>query len=1211
MKCSSCGTELPDGAKFCFECGEKLAFAKEPVLSADEIAQIEASSQTNEYTAQLKQIVEDGLAVERRDVAVLFADISGYSALFGALSSLQVREVMRDVYSVMSGAITRCGGYVDNFIGDEVMAIFGAPIALERPCERAITAVDEIEIGLTGVNYRFKDVLQAPLSVHAGIAFGQVEAGKLGESKKLEYTVLGETVNLAKRLTDAAFAKTVFVSSQVKRLTDEAFEFDTLGVHHLQGISDPQEVFRLKGPKAVTRERIGFSDLTASMFGRDEEFDLLTAAFVKLQTCYPRPRPCKAGEGKFRELSQIFGIAGDAGIGKSRLKRELRRHIREKIGLDGVRFLAGGSWCIGRTPLYWPIKEQIASAFGFDAVASSNAIRNGLAQMDDDGAFDAANVPYIFHLFGLKYPGDPLAQLDPKAIKGNLWVAIRKLYERWSLESPLVLAFEDMHWADDGTREFVEYLAEFVADFPVLVLLLYRTGYEPKFVGRLGPQFVGLELHPLSGDAETGLLSSYLATGQWEQALITRLKAYSQGNPLFVEEFLHLLLERNLLEPEHGKMCLTADIEDMPFPSSLSGILHDRFNLLTRDEKHIAYYAALIGRSFSSRLLSDMHGLLRGSLDIQVALRTLQSREVLFEKAVTPELEYIFKHSLTRDMLASRLVESLRRELSKLLAMRIEELYKDRLDEFHSSLSEYYEVAGDHREAARHAALWAIHEQKQHQNSQACCAFDRYDLLTKHLDDNPLSTEQQADLLRSRITVLSVVGQWDKAIACCHALIRLADGLWGHIAQLEEARLMVYKEKYDLAMPLAKKALVTARQVDDQRTEARSAMEIANIHRHHNEHAQAIHYGSEALSVCRELGDKRWIARSLHAMGVVEFSRGELSRALEYFEEALSTFEELKQLWFAATAMNSIGAVHMCRDSYDQALWYLTEALSVLRELGELRTIGLSLINVGNVYSHLGDCAQALECLTEGLSVCQDLGMQSSAGGALNAIGVLHKRCGDYQQALRHFKRALSICRELSEHRNTLKVSINLAEVHRLGGDFKEALQCNKAALAIAQDLRDQRCIAVSLSNEAIIRADMGEWREARKLTLEANRTMVSTDDRKPNPERLSILCRAEAGLKNWEVSVKHGADAISAASGSMDHEHMVNCRMALAEAHLLMARWYDGEKQGDLPPLSRDEALAKTTDYANQAKELAEAKGLKGFVKKAEDLLADIDRKK
>ncbi|MBN2208364.1 MAG: tetratricopeptide repeat protein, partial [Candidatus Coatesbacteria bacterium] len=893
MKCANCGTELPDGVKFCHECGEKQGPAREALLSEQEVAEIEARSRPDEYAAKLRRIVEEGIAIERRDVAVMFVDVSGFTALFTALPADQLREVMRDVYSVMSGAITRCGGYVDKFFGDEAMAIFGAPIALEHPCERAITAVDEIEIGLTGVNHRFRKLLSTPLSVHAGIAFGRVEAGRLGESQKLEYAILGETVNLAKRLTDAAFAKTVFVSSKVKFLTAEAFDFESLGVQQFPGVSRSLEVFRVVGPKSVSGERVRFSQLGASMFGRDAEFESLKAEFEKIRTCYPDPKPCKAGEGKFRDFSHILGITGEAGIGKSRLRRELKRHAQELLGKDGVRVLTGGAWGVGQTPLYWPIKEQIASALGFELTARTEVIGERLSRLTGDERFDQEHVPYVHHLFGLKSSGDPLAALEPKSIKDNLWIAIRKLYERWSLERPLVLVFEDMHWTDGGTEDFVEYLAEFVAGFPVLVLLLYRSGYEPKFAQIERIPFTEMKLGPLSKGAETGLLSFYLADGKEERALIRRIRKYSEGNPLFAEEFLHMLLDRGKMRLEDGKMHLTEEVQGMPLPTGLSGVLGERFDRLAREDKRVAYYGAVIGRSFLRTLLLDLHGRLHGVPNVSDALNTLLAREIVFQRAVEPDLEYTFKHALTREMLVSRLVQSLRRELSRLIAMRIEELYKDRLDEFHGTLSEHYEATGDIEKAARHAAFHAIHEQRQQRNFEALDAFERYDRLCDDVRKTPLSSEEEADLLGSRIGVLEVLGRWDDALVLCDHLARLENGKWQAQSLAYQSGLKRQMGDYSEALKLGERAVELARQHDDRKAEARSIHSIGSIHQNQGDYDQGLRCYKEALAIHQELGDKGGIARVVSNMGSLYAERGDYDETLRCYKEALATHQEL------------------------------------------------------------------------------------------------------------------------------------------------------------------------------------------------------------------------------------------------------------------------------------------------------------------------------
>jgi len=924
---------------------------------------------------------------------------------------------MRDVYSVMSGAITRCGGYVDKFIGDEVMAIFGAPIALERPCERAITAVDEIEIGLVAVNYRFKELLSTALSVHAGIACGSVQAGKLGESQKLEYTILGETVNLAKRLTDTAPSGSVFVSSVVKRVVDEAFEFESLGVQQLWRMARPLEVFRLVGPKPVVGERVGFSQLGASMFGRDEEFHVLMAAFETLQRCYPNPKPGKPGQGKYQEFSHIFSIRGDPGVGKSRLKREFRGHIRDRLGRQGARFLTGGAWGIGRTPVYWPIKEQIASALGFDVTASTEVIDQGLSRLKDDAAFDTEHVPYIFRLFGLKYPGDPLAQLEPKSIKDNLWIAIRKLYERWSAEKPLVLVFEDMHLVDGGTADYIEYLADFVSDFPGLVLMLYRPGYEPKFAQIERIPFTLVELGPLSDRAEADLLSFYLADGDKERALIRRIRKYSEGNPLFAEEFLQLLLERGKLKLLDGKMRLTEQIEKMPVPTGLSDVLGERLDRLPRRDKQVAYYGAVIGRSFLYSLLSDLHGSLHGSPEVQDALRTLLSREIVFERAAEPEREYIFKHALTREMLVSRLVESLRRELSSLIAKRIGELYGDRIDEFHGSLSEHYEVAGDIANAARHAALHAIHEEKQQRTFEALDAFERYDRLVERLDANVLSDEEQADLLDFRIRVLEVLGQWNEALPLCDELAALANGRWRASALNSQAWFKYQSGGYDQALSFADQALEIARRARDRKEEARSIGYMGAVHWNRGDYDEALRCYDEALVMHRELGDKRGIARVVGNIGAVHYNRADYDEALRCYDEALAVYRELGDKRGIARMVCNIGAVHWFHGDYERALGRFDESLSIDRELGDKRCIADVLGNIGAVHHNRADYDEALRCYDEALAVYRELGDKRGTARMVCNIGAVHWFHGDYEQALGRFDESLSIDRELGDKR--------------------------------------------------------------------------------------------------------------------------------------------------------------------------------------------------
>lgn len=478
------------------------------------------------------------------------------------------------------------------------------------------------------------------------------------------------------------------------------------------------------GPRALSGERPRLSKLAAPMFGRDKEFDKLKEAFGKLARFYPDPEPCETGEGKYRHLSRVFGIMGEAGVGKSRLKREFKRHLGERSSESGFRWLAGGAWSVGETPLYWPIKAQIASELGFDPTASREAIASALSRLKDDMGDDAELVSYIYHLFGVEDPDSPLTDLDPKAIKDNLWMAIRRLYARWSAEGPLVLVFEDMHWSDGGTADFLDYLADFVSDFPILVLILYRPGFEAKFAKRKAVPFTEMRLEPLSSEAEADLLDFYMAAGERERAFARRLRRHSKGNPLLVEESLHLLLEQGKLELVQDKMRLAQDVEEIPLPAGLPEVLAERFDRLPQQDKRVAYSGAVIGDSFATDLLSSVQTSLYGASDVEGPLESLVEREFLFQRPIGPELEFIFKHDVMRDLMISRQATGLRREQSKLVAASIEDSCKDHLDEFQGILAMHWEMAGEMERAARSAAFWGIYNAKQQRNLQARAAFE-------------------------------------------------------------------------------------------------------------------------------------------------------------------------------------------------------------------------------------------------------------------------------------------------------------------------------------------------------------------------------------------------------------------------------------------------------------------------------------------------------
>ncbi|MBN1591877.1 MAG: tetratricopeptide repeat protein [Candidatus Coatesbacteria bacterium] len=1127
MQCPNCGTTLPKGTKFCMECGEKQGPSRRQLFSSTEIAEIQQESQPDEYSSRLRNTIRDGLQIECRDIAVMFVDVSGFSSMFSSLSADELRRVMRAVYSVMSEVIARHDGYVDKFIGDEVMAVFGAPIALEHPCQRAITVADEMAIALAGVSQRFRHVLSAPLMVHAGIAFGNVQAGSLGEAYELQYTFLGETVNIAKRLTDMATPGTVLVDKKTQLRAEDEFEFISLGEIRLAGVQRLVETFRLIGPRSIDLKSPGLSRLGAPMIGRQVEFDSLRESFDSLAACYPELRPCDQGKSEYLHISRIFGVTGDAGIGKSRLVLELKAYLQRQLGRDKFRWLVGSGWNIGRTPPYLPLKMQIASALGFDVGARRDAISSALSVLLEKGNISHRAMPYLYDLFGLEYPESPLEELNPKSIRDNLWMSLRRLYAHWSFEKPLVLVFEDMQWSDGGTAEFVDYLADFISDFPVIVVLIYRQGYTSKLVKEQHSAFTEMRLCSLSRDAEKQLLDFYVHSGQEEQALLRRLRRYSEGNPLFVEEFLLMLQEQGKLIADNGKMRLVGDVGEIALPRRLADILGARYDKLPRRDKRVAYYGAVIGGTFPYSLLSFIHDALHGVADVGDALNSLLVRDIILKIREMPELEYIFKHAIAREILVSRLIQSLKSELSKLIAARIEECYEDQLDQFHGMLSEHWETAGDIEKAARHAALWGIFNRKQQQNFDAQAAFERYDHLCESFPRCPLSALEEKDLLLSRIAVFEELGRWDTAIGLCKHLADLDDGRYLGAALCKEARLWELKGDWDNSLSLAQRA---------------------------NEAA-------------RKTGDRRIEAASLRAIGIVHDQRGQWDLAIKCFEQSIEINRALNNRYGIASSSVDMGIVHSNLGEYDQAIRCLREALDIYRELGDRRNIAITLQASGAVYYQLGDLGRALE---------------------------------DYE-------RAMLTCRELGSRRGLAVQLLNIGLVHSDRGDFDTSLESFDEALKVFRELGDQTGIGSALNNLALAYADTNQWPKAKEAAQEAESINRATGSKAFLSDSLALLCRAEAATGNWESAIASGEEARAIADEVRNLEQIVISRLALSEAYIQAAEYYVDDKQGHNPETCLDDAINKATDYAEQARDLADSKGMGGYVEKANRLLARI----
>lgn len=621
---------------------------------------------------------------ERRQVTVMFADLSGFTALAERMDPEQVRDLVNTCFECLLPVITAYGGTVETFIGDEVMALFGAPVAHENDPERAIRAALGMMVALEGFNTSH----HTDLGIHIGINTGLVIAGDIGVPSQRQYSVMGDAVNLASRLADLATRGQILVGHDTYRLTASLFEFEAREAVHVQGRSEAVAVYRVlraRGPGEVARSPAG---LCALLVGRDTECAMLTRCLERLQ----------AGEG------QVVAVMGEPGIGKSRLMAEMRRM---PLAQD-VSWIEGRALSYGGSLAYMPFQEVLRAALGAVQEDNPQALRERLRERLR-ALFPhrfAEVYPYLGRLLTVPLEAEfetMLSYLDAESLKWQTMRVMGDLLTRLAQERPLVLVLEDLHWADPSSVDLLEYLLPLTESVPLMLVFVFRPQEEAscwrvqrKAVQELAHRYTEIRLRALSPDESEQLMEQLLAARDLPEALSRLVLDRAEGNPLFVEEIVRSLVESGAIVREDGRWRLKAPVDEIAVPDTLQGVLMARIDRLAEDTRRVLQLAAVIGRIFPARLLAAISDM---DKDLERHLDTLQRLELIRERSRTPEIEYIFKHALIQETAYHSLLLQRRREIHRRIGECIEELFAGRLEEHYGLLAHHYSMAEEHERA--------------------------------------------------------------------------------------------------------------------------------------------------------------------------------------------------------------------------------------------------------------------------------------------------------------------------------------------------------------------------------------------------------------------------------------------------------------------------------------------------------------------------------
>jgi class 3 adenylate cyclase/tetratricopeptide (TPR) repeat protein len=680
--CVSCGRENPADASFCAGCGAKLEAGAAAGIPD---RRVEAPrSYTPRHLADRILKTRGALEGERKNVTVLFCDLADSTPLAERLGAEEMHRVMNRAFGVILEEVHGTEGTVNQFLGDGAMALFGAPLALEDAPRRAVRAALAIQRRLTALDEELQGRVGVGFRMRIGIHTGPVVVGRIGDDLRMDYTAVGETTNLAARLEALAEPGSIVISGAVESSIRGLFDLRDLGERRVKGVGQPVRCHEVLAEHEV-RSRLEASAARglSPLVGRGHDLAALEAGFTA------------ATEGR----GQVLFLAGEAGIGKSRLLYELRGRLTE----------GGATWFEGRcasyatrTPFH-PLADGLRRRCGIE---DRDADAEALAKLESLVGAESWMLPPLQALLSLPVDDTEFAALPAASRRGEIFRALRTLILNLAQNSPLVMAIEDLHWIDAASEEFLGYLFESIPAARLLALLTHRPGYAQPFGDR--SYYARVTLRPLSAAETAELATAALEVGELPDVLRVAIAAKAEGNPFFVEEVTRSMLEEGVLRREGGQLELTRGIEAIAIPDRIQDVLMARIDRLPEGPKRALQVASVIGREFALRLLERLE---EAGDRVPELIGELRAVELVHEKAAHPELAFMFKHALTHGVAYESVLVAQRKALHRMVARAIEELYEGRLGEHTEALAHHFARAEAwdrafhyHRLAAHRAA---------------------------------------------------------------------------------------------------------------------------------------------------------------------------------------------------------------------------------------------------------------------------------------------------------------------------------------------------------------------------------------------------------------------------------------------------------------------------------------------------------------------------
>ena len=966
---------------------------------------------------------------QRKQVTILFADVSGFTAMSETMDPEEVRDTMNALWERLDGIILAHEGTIDKHMGDAVMALFGAPTAHEDDPEQAIRAAldmqKEIRAWRKEVNLSESPTsdFHSPISIRIGIHTGPVLLGAVGTTA--EYTAMGDTVNLASRLQQAAPVGGVLVSHETYRHVRGVFDVLPMEPITVKGKTEPIPIYvmlRAK-PRAFRLVSQGVGGIETRMIGREAELGQLQQALRDV---------IREGE------TRIVTIFGEAGVGKSRLLYEFDNWIA--LLSEAVLHFKGRAGEQTSNLPYFLIRDLFSFRFEIQDSDSAAVAREKLERGITEfmGADGVEKAHFIGHLIGFDFSTSPYLRGilgDARQIRDRAFYCISQFFMAVAQRRPVVIFLEDIHWADEGSLELIEHLARECRHALLMIVCLARPSLferRPSWGQRQTAQ-TGLELYPLSEEESYQLIAEILRkVDQIPPDLRDMIVGRVEGNPFYIEEFIRVLIEDGVIVTGTEKWQVKPErLTEVRIPSTLVGVLQARLDRLPPAEREILQRASIVGRVFwdgAVERICESTDEQTGRMDqdqVHSALQALRRKELIFrrdESAFAGEQEFTFKHIILRDATYESVLKRLRRTYHAQVAAWLIERSGERVGEYAGLIGGHYETAGEVAQAAR----WYGQAGKQARSTYAPeVAIDYYQKALALLPDRTVS-EAWEDYAVQRIV--------------------LYEGLW---------EMLLWQARYTDAADACRVMREAAEASGDAVAQARAWNGLSRTQDAQGDYPAALKSAGMAEEIAQGAGDpaKVELAKALFRRGWGFYRLGNAEAALALGEQALAISTELDAQREMADSLNLIGGVHSMLGHHGDAAHYNARAVSLYQELGDRERIGTMLSHLGDHARLRGDYSAAAALYQEALKIAYETGNRNGEMAFLSNLGGARVGLGAYRVAEYDLQRTIRWA-EIAGQGGWLSDTYRfLAEACLGQGKVAEALAAAQRALVLGREV--------------------------------------------------------------------------------------------------------------------------------------------------------------